>query len=216
MGFLDDISATFNRGADAAGRTARTIKLKGQIADVNRRRHSLAAQLGALLYERCKDDPAMREGCEELFAGITACDEERAGYQAEVDAIEEEAAAATEAARTLECPNCHTRVSLGDRFCSGCGTPIDEIKAAAEARAEEEAAGPAMCPQCGAPVGDDDLFCTACGARVDDVPEAVIVQVESVERIEKPAAGDEGVPGGSDAESDHADADAEASAEPRA
>ena len=160
MGFFDDITATFNRGADAAGRTARTLKLKGQISDANKRRASFAAQLGAIMYERFKDDAAAREGCEELFAGIAACDEERAGYQAEIDAIEAEAAAASEAAKTLECPKCHTRVSGGDLFCSGCGMPVEEIKAAAAARAEEEAAGPAFCPKCGAPVGDDDLFCT--------------------------------------------------------
>ena len=187
MGFFDDITATFNRGADAAGRTARTLKLKGQISDANKRRASFAAQLGAIMYDRFKDDPAAREGCEELFAGIAACDEERAGYQAEIDAIEAEAAAASEAAKTLECPKCHTRVSGGDLFCSGCGMPVEEIKAAAVARAEEEAAGSAMCPKCGAPIGDDDLFCTACGARIDDVPAAEIVNVEAIEKIEEPA-----------------------------
>lgn len=180
MGLFDDISARFNRGADAAGRTARSLKLKGQIAEVNKRRQSLAAQLGAIMYERLKEDEAARGGCEELFDGIAACDEERARCQAAIEAIEAEAAAANAAAKTLECPRCRTRVSAGDLFCSGCGMPVEEIKAAVAARAEEEAAGAAMCSRCGAPVSDDDVFCTVCGARLDDVPAAEIVQVESV------------------------------------
>lgn len=189
MGFFDDISATFNRGADAAGRTAKTIKIKGQIADVNRRRQSFAAQLGALLYDRFKDDSAVREDFEELFAAIAGCDEERAGYQAELDEIEAEAAAASEAAKTVECPVCHTRISVSDRYCCGCGKPVEEIKAEEAARTQETAAG-SQCPKCGAPASDDDLFCTACGARIDDVPAAEIVQVESVERLEEPDLGE--------------------------
>lgn len=200
MGFLDDISATFNRGAAATGRTAKTIKLKGQIADVNRRRQSLAAQLGALLYDQFKDDEAVRGGYEELFAGIAACDEERAGYQAEIEEIEAEAAAASEAAKTLECPHCHTRVAKSDLFCSGCGMPIEQIRAAAEERAAREAAAVTSCPRCGAPVGDDDLFCTACGARIDDVPAAEIVQVESVEQIDEPEEAPAAEAAGADAE----------------
>lgn len=188
MGFLDDISATFNKGADVAGRTAKTLKLKGQLAEVNRRRQSLAAQLGASLYDATKDDPAFREGREDLYDSIAACDEERAGYQAEIERIEAEAAAAAEAANILECTNCHAKVSASDRFCSGCGTPVAEIKEKLHEMAEaaEAAATGATCSKCGASVGEGDVFCTACGARIDDIPAAEIVSVESVERVEAP------------------------------
>lgn len=195
MGLLDDISATLNRGTEAAGRTARTMKLKSQIADITRRRQSLAAQLGASLYEVTRDDPSLREGREELYDAIAAVDDERAACEAEIERLEAESAAAAEAARTIECTNCHARVSMTDRFCSGCGKPVDEIKAelrAAEERAAEAAAANAggTCANCGAPVGNDDQFCTACGARIVPPQEVELVGVESVPAPD-PAQGNE-------------------------
>lgn len=186
MGFLDSVSATFNKSADAASRTAKTLKLRGQIAETTKRRQSLAAQLGASLYEFTKDDPAFRAGREEIYDGIAACDEERAACQAEIDEIEAAAAAASESARMIECTNCHARVAAGDRFCSGCGKPVEEIKEelhAAQESAENlspEEAG-AVCSSCGASVAADNLFCTSCGARIEPTQKAEILNVEPVE-----------------------------------
>ena len=170
MGLFDDVQASLNRGVAATGRTARTVKLKAQMSDALKRRQGLAAQLGASLYEATKDNAELREGREGLFDGIAAIDEERARLQAEIDQLEAESAAQAQAAQTLTCPFCGTRVSATDLFCSGCGKPMAEIQAAlapadAPAPAAPAASG-STCPSCGAAVNAGDTFCMSCGAKL--------------------------------------------------
>lgn len=61
-----------------ANRTGNTIKLKAQMSEAMKRRQTLAAQLGASLYEATKDDPELRAGREAIYDGIAAIDAERA------------------------------------------------------------------------------------------------------------------------------------------
>ncbi len=183
MGLLDDLQGSFNRGVAATGRTARQVKLKSQMSDALKRRQNLAAQLGANLYDATKDDPAWRAGREALYDGIAAIDAERAQIQAELDALDQEAAAEAYAAQVYTCPFCGGRVAATDLFCSGCGKPIAEIQAAlaaqqASAPAAQQASAPAAqapaggstCPSCGAPVNPGDAFCMNCGTRLDAAP----------------------------------------------
>ena len=161
MGLFDSISTTINRGASAAERTAKKLKLKNQINDVMRRRQSFAAQLGASLYETTKDDEAMRVGREPLYDGIAACDQEKAECEAQIAAIEAEEAAA----QMISCSRCGATIAAGDLYCSGCGLSVEEMKAAAAA---EEAAPEnigRVCPNCGGVLGDEDVFCVACGTK---------------------------------------------------
>ncbi len=128
MSFLDTVSAKLNQGQAAASRTTQTLKLKGQLADVNKRRQDYAAQLGASLYEATKDDPAFRAGREQLYDGITALDQQRSQILQQMQEIEQQAYAAAEAAATFQCQVCGTTVRNTDLFCSGCGTPVDQAR----------------------------------------------------------------------------------------
>lgn len=138
------------------------------MADALKRRQGLAAQLGASLYEITKDNAELRQGREGLFDGIAAIDGERARLQAEIDQLEAESAAQAQAAQTLTCPFCGTRVSATDLFCSGCGKPMADIQAApapVDMPAPESAPtadGP-TCPSCAASVNEGDVFCMNCG-----------------------------------------------------
>ena len=179
MGFLDSIQSSINRGAAAANRTATTMQLKTQMNEALKRRQSLAAQLGASLYEATRNDPALRAGREALYDGIAQCDTERAQCQAQIDQIEQASQAAAAAASYYVCPFCGSHVGAADMFCSGCGKPMDQIKAALAAQnpaAGGAAPGAVMgaapagptCPQCGAPIHAGDAFCMSCGAHLDD------------------------------------------------
>ena len=97
MGFLDNVTNTFNRGAAAADRTTRSLKLKGQLSDIAKRRQELATQLGASLYEVTKENAELRAGREPLYDGIAQCDMERAEVERMLAAIEAEANAAAAA-----------------------------------------------------------------------------------------------------------------------
>lgn len=163
MGLLDNVTSAVNRGTAAAGRGAEKVKLKAQLADITKRRQGLAAQLGASLYEATKNDAALREGREALYAGIAACDTERAECLQQIEEIDQAAAADAEAAASYTCAVCGARMGGADLFCSGCGTPAEKARAAAPAAAPS---GP-VCAVCGAPLGEGDLFCMACGAKVE-------------------------------------------------
>ena len=174
MGLFDNVTAAVNRGTAAAERTARKVRLQAQLGEVNKRRQGLAAQLGASLYEATRGGGAFRAGRETLYDGIASCDAERDGLQAQLAQIEAEAAAEAAAAHSFACGVCGARVSEADLFCSGCGAPAAEAKAAAQrgAGSEADAAAPAddpagaTCPFCGAPVAEGDAFCMGCGASL--------------------------------------------------
>lgn len=167
MGFIDNVSSAIDRGTNAAGRKTREIKLNSQMNDVNKRRQGFAAQLGASLYEVTKDNPALREGREELYDSIAACDEERARIQKELADIKAEAEADSAAAHSFSCAVCGARMTEADLFCSGCGTPAAQARPAQPAGAPTPAG--AVCPSCGAAVGENDLFCMSCGAKIEAV-----------------------------------------------
>lgn len=195
MSFFDDLQNSINRGVAGANRTGSTIKLKAQLSEAMKRRQTLAAQLGASLYDATKDDPTFRAGREAIYDGIAAIDAERAGYQAEIDRIEAEAQAAQAAAVHYTCPFCGSTVAASDLFCSGCGKPMAEIEAAITKQrtggiataAAPDASSAATCPQCGAPINEGDVFCMSCGARLESAPEPEPVVVPDPEPIAAPA-----------------------------
>lgn len=183
MSFFDDLQNSINRGVAGANRTGNTLKLKAQLSEAMKRRQTLAAQLGASLYDATKDDPTFRAGREAIYDGIAAIDAERAGYQAEIDRIEAEAQAAQAAAVHYTCPFCGSSVSASDLFCSGCGKSMAEIEAeitkqrtsGIAAATASTVSSAATCPQCGAPINEGDMFCMSCGAKLEAASEPVAV-----------------------------------------
>lgn len=164
MGFLDNVTSAVNRGTAAAGRGADKIKLNARIGELNKQRQSLAAQLGASLYEATRNDAALTAGREALYEGIARIDAEREQCQRRIAAIDEQAAAAATAAAGFNCAVCGAHMTGADLFCSGCGAPAERARPQA-APASAAPSGPA-CISCGAPLGEGDLFCMACGAKV--------------------------------------------------
>ncbi len=186
MGLLDSVTSAVNRGSASAGRAVEKTKLKTQLNDLNKRRQSLAAQLGASLYEATKDDANLRAGREALYDGIAQIDNERIQVQNQIQEIDAEGQASATAAATFNCVVCGARMSGADLFCSGCGTPIAQAAPAQVAQPQaaysaQAVTGP-VCASCGAPMTEGDMFCMSCGAKVeaapvaDDAPAAVTVE----------------------------------------
>lgn len=165
MGFLDDIQASMNRGMASVERTGRSTKIKMQQTTLLSQRKDLAAQLGASLYEATKDNPEFRAGRESLYDDIANIDQQRAALDAELAQIEQEAAAQAQAAVVYICPKCGGTVRAGEKFCSGCGTPVSEI-----IPQQAEPVATATCSVCGAPINPGDKFCMSCGAKQGEAP----------------------------------------------
>lgn len=182
MGFLDNVQEQINRGTDAVGRGTKTAQLKLRLNELVKERQKLAAQLGAGLYDKVKDDPAIREGLEQLFDAIAAIDNERASINKEIEDIEAASVASAAAAVTYKCPGCGANVSATDMFCSGCGKHIAEIKEAAQAAVSSTASSAPLvydgstCAKCGAPLGEGDVFCMSCGTPVATSASTAAVQ----------------------------------------
>lgn len=107
MGFLDDVSASLNRGVESGARTAKMVKVKAQIAEAEHQRSSYASELGAALYEQTRNDAQFTTGRETLYASIASCDERVAQLKQEYAAIEAEdgkAAAAAQPAGSAQQP----------------------------------------------------------------------------------------------------------------
>lgn len=169
MGILDDITNTFNKGAAAAERGAKTVKLKAQITEINKKRQQLAAQLGASLYEATKDNDELRQGRDALYDGIAACDAERDECLQMIATLEEQAAIEAAASTTFACAVCGSSVGTTDLFCSGCGTSVEQLRAQRDEGSGSDAGSgaQAVCSSCGSPMSPHDVFCVECGARVD-------------------------------------------------
>ncbi len=197
MGFLDNVSSGFNRGVGAVNRSTKAASIRRQITDVAAKRQGLAAQLGASLYEATKNDPSFVAGREKLYEGIEALDNQRKLLEQQIAEIENEAAGDM----VLRCHVCGTAVNASDSFCTGCGTPLAQIRAAhGIAYVQQPAVSPGIgvageqapamanaamrpCPACGKSVSVEDVFCIHCGSRLDAPSAAVDRTTEHVEEI---------------------------------
>jgi hypothetical protein len=60
------------------------------------------------------------------------------------------------------CPQCGQAFLPGDVFCSGCGQPLPEVRAAKPDILED------VCPACGYAYRPGDTFCARCGQALND------------------------------------------------
>ena len=67
------------------------------------------------------------------------------------------------------CPTCGREVPAQYKFCTSCGTKVDDTAApAAEPAAKPTASPEKTCPVCGKAVPAQNKFCTSCGTKVED------------------------------------------------
>ena len=184
MGILDDAGNLLNRGVASAGRTTRSISLKSQINDLNKRRETLMAQLGANLYDEVRNDPRLRAPNEGILFAVDNLDQQTAALQLELANLEAQAqvgaAGQPGMPGMITCPTCATQVSTGNAFCTGCGMsvaampqpvppmpqpvppmpqPIPPVPPVPQPMQQ----GTKLCPNCGFVLGEADRFCTNCG-----------------------------------------------------
>ena len=170
MGLTDDVSAGVSNLAGTASAKAQVAKLKMQLKDLDAKRHDCFARLGERVYEQAKDSPAFADSYAELYAEITAVEEQRASLQAKIDALNSAPVSKVSPAGTVVCPSCGQTAVKGDRFCRWCAAllPTPPKPQVSDGR---------VCPACGAPsVHAEDRFCRSCGAELPKMPSPVDVK----------------------------------------
>lgn len=156
MSFMDSVSATFSSGANKAGKVGQIAKLSLQLTSLEQQRDSMLGQLGACVYPFLSKSPELVPAAQSLVDGISRLDAEMAEIRHQIDGAKAEVAeplaqpakgnegtngaAPTQAPRssvqdeeTVVCPRCGTLVSVGFKFCGGCGLPMEEILHSAKA-----------------------------------------------------------------------------------
>ncbi len=63
----------------------------------------------------------------------------------------------------MPCPSCQAFTGPNDKFCSKCGTQLEELKQQFSEIVEEGEEVVDTCPNCNAGVTADQLYCTICG-----------------------------------------------------
>ena len=170
MGFFDDIQGAVDRGMSTMERGVEIAKINARMREINQQRSNLAAQLGACLYERTKNDPSFTEGPETLYSGIARLDSERIEAQAMIEQLQNQPQQKAPARQLVTCPTCGSFCDPTDMFCCGCGAKVADFAAGSAASA---AAGTYYCPKCSAPFEEGDAFCMSCGARLaSELPAA--------------------------------------------
>lgn len=187
MGILDNAGSLINKGVANAGRGTRSLALKAQIADVQRRQTTLMAQLGEELYGLTRAQPDVRAPREALYASIEELDGQTASLRAELDALERQMQVGV---GTYEgnavCPECGRACGTQDVFCARCGADLAYGRQVAESALGASsrtdgcevgtsgfgaASATPTCASCGHVLAADDAFCANCGMRATSAPE---------------------------------------------
>ncbi|MDY5372305.1 MAG: zinc-ribbon domain-containing protein, partial [Eggerthellaceae bacterium] len=186
MGFFDDIQGAVDRGMSTMERGVEIAKINARMREINQQRSNLAAQLGACLYERTKNDPSFTEGLETLYSGIARLDSERIEAQAMIEQLQNQPQQKAPARQLVTCPTCGSFCDPTDMFCCGCGAKVADFAAGSAANAET---GTNYCPKCSAPIDAGDAFCMSCGARLTSeqpAPEPVFLMDPAIEPKPEP------------------------------
>lgn len=163
MGFFDDIQGAVDRGMSSMERSVEIAKINARLREINQQRTNLAAQLGACLYEKTKNDPAFIAGLETLYNDIAKLDADRSEAQDLIEKLQNQAQQQAAAKQLITCPTCGTDCDPNDMFCCGCGAKVATFASAATVADAKPAP---RCPKCGTPAEEGDTFCMSCGTRL--------------------------------------------------
>ena len=90
----------------------------------------------------------------ESFKNIIAMQEETVASASAVPPVVSPPSAVEQtSSEETECPNCHTKIKAGSKFCLECGNKVEIRK-------------PAFCSECGVPIAPGAKFCSVCGSRI--------------------------------------------------
>ncbi len=158
--FFEKITGGIDKGIKAVSSKGKelieTTKLKGEIKDVQNLIQSRFQALGKKVFEMLNrgalNEDELRVDCGEiasLFKKTTELEEA-------IKKVELEALKLRFGADAVLCSKCGAPNRLGDKFCSGCGTPLT-IEVVSEGK---------TCPTCGASLKEEAKFCVRCGSKI--------------------------------------------------
>jgi len=135
-----------------------TARLKGEIQDIqssiNVKFQALGNRVFEMINREALSEEELKADCKNiatLFKRVTELED--ALKQIEIQALK-----VRYGADTIKCSKCGSYISSEVRFCTSCGSSMEEIKAKVEDK---------TCSTCNSPVKEDAKFCMRCGAKVE-------------------------------------------------
>lgn len=161
MAFFDKLGDIAKNIGDKTGDAIETTKLNNEMSSKKREILQLKQKIGDFYYDKYKMGEAIDSEALEFFTGIDALMVEVNTLQAEINKIkgesEQKPTPAASAPSGIKCANCGTVNDIGKKFCSECGTKL-----------EEEVTNTRYCGSCGAEVEEGLKFCGECGAKFEE------------------------------------------------
>lgn len=166
MAFLDKLNSIAKNVGDKANDTFEITKLNAKIVSEKSAITDLYKKLGEYYYEKHARGEAVSPDAEELFAAIDASNRNIEEARAQIEAIKADPAApivvvpeATVQDETQQgavCPSCGSINGVETKFCSQCGTKLEQSAPQAK-----------VCPSCGAEAAEGVKFCCQCGTKIE-------------------------------------------------
>lgn len=135
-----------------------TEKLKTKVENTTGKIKAASMEMGAAVYEQWKVGAVKMDYIETMCGHMKEMENEIAGYQAQIDKLEQEKAkilGEEENSKAGGCIcTCGYRSEPGANFCVHCGKPLPEPGKSSEQK---------KCPVCGMDAESDARFCIGCG-----------------------------------------------------
>lgn len=171
MAFFEDIGKRISQTSqDVMKKTknfADTTKLSAMISEEERNIDSLCLRIGKLYCEICKGnpDPQLCELVTEVMKSKKKVGEfreriaqinemQKSQLYSAVGLASEQPASNAQTDKATCCTVCGSEITGEQRFCTNCGTEIQQVIAQ-------------KCPQCGKQLPPDAMFCSDCGSTIE-------------------------------------------------
>jgi len=165
MAFLDKLNNIAKNVGDKANDTIEITKLNAKIVSEKAAITDLYKKLGEFYYEKHAQGEAVSPDAEELFAAVDASNKLIEEAKAQIESIKAESApiipvsaepAAEAPQQGAVCPACGSINSADTKFCSQCGTKMEQSAPQAK-----------FCPNCGTQAENGVKFCCQCGTKIE-------------------------------------------------
>lgn len=160
MAFFDKLGDIAKNIGDKTGDAIETTKINTEIASKKREVSLLKQKIGVFYYDKYKNGESIDPEALEYFVEVDALMLQVNDLQREIDMIKGENEAKAMSKSTdlgIKCSNCGRVNEVGKKFCSDCGSKLEEVIVQTR-----------YCGSCGAEVEAGLKFCGECGAKVEE------------------------------------------------
>jgi len=159
MAFFDKLNNLAKNVGDKANDAIEMTKLNSKINSEKSAITEDYKKIGEFYYEKYSNEHAFDTEVADFLSSIDAHKAAISEVEAQLKSLKEETAqqAVQSSAGSVVCPSCGKANAVGIKFCSECGTKLEE----------QLPPQSKFCPSCGTSVVEGVKFCPSCGTKID-------------------------------------------------